>query len=643
MPNVAGREFPYTPEGLRAAEQYRQLLGMSNGGAMGFRPLGYANGGDIGSVAAAAPPGHFPAYITSDEAEMLRSRGGGVAPDGGQYMANGLPAFMEPSDDGSPGGGVGGVGAPDGGGASPAAGVGVTVAGLPATQATAPAASASVTSLADNPAALPEHMSLEQQMALEDSMTAYPTPVDAHAVQSARNLSVMQELLGKGMISEEAAVAQLGQSIPEGGLGAQSPGGSAAINSEVPSTLAQIAAINAPSANPTVGYAINNPQGTPASLRASQAFAQVNPTLTNVVFGLAGLIPGPAGLVATAAGALEGKGLLSLAEQIGIPGAATLSDAGSALTSGISNAIGNIGTAISDSPIGTAFGNIDFGSNVSAPATATDNSGVGGDPALAVAPVGEPVQSSPEVTTPENGRIFGADNPFFASNPLDFTATNLDPFRFTTSPAVSASGAFKDGGMIGYRPPGYANGGMSDDGTWAPGYANGGAMGFRPLGYANGGMPRGYADGDAVHKQIIQDFNEQLVNQDAAKLSEWIYQRLPSLKEAADENAAFAGQLGDVMNTIGFDKYMEELIAASPPAPGTLPPPSPPQQMPPPMLGQPGQYERQPAQMPQIPQQIPDMPAPMLQQMQQYAPPPVPMGRNVQGMNRGGIMSLRHM
>jgi len=184
---------------------------------------------------------------------------------------------------------------------------------------------------------------------------------------------------------------------------------------------------------------------------------------------------------------------------------------------------------------------------------------------------------------------------------------------------------------------------MSDDGTWAPGYANGGAMGFRPLGYANGGMPRGYADGDAVHKQIIQDFNEQLVNQDAAKLSEWIYQRLPSLKEAADENAAFAGQLGDVMNTIGFDKYMEELIAASPPAPGTLPPPSPPQQMPPPMLGQPGQYERQPAQMPQIPQQIPDMPAPMLQQMQQYAPPPVPMGRNVQGMNRGGIMSLRHM
>jgi hypothetical protein len=51
MPNVAGREFPYTPEGLQAAEQYRQALGMRNGGAMGFRPLGYANGGGIPTFA----------------------------------------------------------------------------------------------------------------------------------------------------------------------------------------------------------------------------------------------------------------------------------------------------------------------------------------------------------------------------------------------------------------------------------------------------------------------------------------------------------------------------------------------------------------------------------------------------------------
>ena len=44
MPNVAGREFPYTPQGMAAAEQYKQSLGMRGGGMMGFRPVGYADG-----------------------------------------------------------------------------------------------------------------------------------------------------------------------------------------------------------------------------------------------------------------------------------------------------------------------------------------------------------------------------------------------------------------------------------------------------------------------------------------------------------------------------------------------------------------------------------------------------------------------
>ena len=38
---------------------------------------------------------HMLAYITPSEADLLRDVGGGVAPDGGQYMANGLPAFIE--------------------------------------------------------------------------------------------------------------------------------------------------------------------------------------------------------------------------------------------------------------------------------------------------------------------------------------------------------------------------------------------------------------------------------------------------------------------------------------------------------------------------------------------------------------------
>ena len=61
MPNVAGREFSYTPEGMAAADRYRQSQGMRYGGMMGFRPLGYQRGGDVrnlgriqGSAAAGA-------------------------------------------------------------------------------------------------------------------------------------------------------------------------------------------------------------------------------------------------------------------------------------------------------------------------------------------------------------------------------------------------------------------------------------------------------------------------------------------------------------------------------------------------------------------------------------------------------------
>ena len=46
MPNVMGREFPYTPEGMAAAQQYSQAMGMRDGGPMGFRPVGMQAGGD---------------------------------------------------------------------------------------------------------------------------------------------------------------------------------------------------------------------------------------------------------------------------------------------------------------------------------------------------------------------------------------------------------------------------------------------------------------------------------------------------------------------------------------------------------------------------------------------------------------------
>jgi hypothetical protein len=41
-----------------------------------------------------APQGHFAAYIQPNEAAFLRSQGGGVAPGGGQYMANGVPSYQ---------------------------------------------------------------------------------------------------------------------------------------------------------------------------------------------------------------------------------------------------------------------------------------------------------------------------------------------------------------------------------------------------------------------------------------------------------------------------------------------------------------------------------------------------------------------
>ena len=60
MPNVAGREFPYTPQGMAAAEQYKQSLGMRGGGMMGFRPVGYAEGDLVESPVAPDDPTERP-------------------------------------------------------------------------------------------------------------------------------------------------------------------------------------------------------------------------------------------------------------------------------------------------------------------------------------------------------------------------------------------------------------------------------------------------------------------------------------------------------------------------------------------------------------------------------------------------------
>jgi hypothetical protein len=40
MPNVMGREFPYTPGGMAAARQYSQAMGMRDGGLWAFARWG---------------------------------------------------------------------------------------------------------------------------------------------------------------------------------------------------------------------------------------------------------------------------------------------------------------------------------------------------------------------------------------------------------------------------------------------------------------------------------------------------------------------------------------------------------------------------------------------------------------------------
>ena len=198
--------------------------------------------------------------------------------------------------------------------------------------------------------------------------------------------------------------------------------------------------------------------------------------------------------------------------------------------------------------------------------------------------------------------------------------------------------------MIGFRPLGYANGGMvmANDGTMSP----------RPLGYAYGGMPRGYDRGGeavAVNRQTVQDFMEQLKNAPVEGLNDYIYRRLGALKRAAEENPAFADQLGKVMARTGFDDHMRQLMADSPPAPGLggpvpeqMPPPQmPPPQMPPPQMPPPQMQQMMPP-IPQMRPPPPQMPLPQMRPPQmplpQMPPPQVPMA-----MNRGGIMSLRHM
>ena len=393
-----------------------------------------------------APPGHFPAFVTPGEANLLRSHGGGVAPGGGQYMAGGIPAFFSEADP-NPGYGGGAMGFEDfgtlgvpGSQEGPSdMDIALGILGLAGGQAQSPhghavgehgwsfeptaqeismaqqtlsqhkaeeeaAAARSAAAMesqfqakaaAQSKAAaqaqaqakvdkaqnrIEFEKALTEQIALNpytgggtdsgtEAQTAAQSVLDAQAQAAALSIES-----GFGNLdAQAAAVAATGQDPTAGNVDNQgnitaqgaaniaadigtnslaqgrfSPAASWGALSEVAQeniaagrksglTAGMIAALNAQDHQ---GYAITNPQPTEASIVASQVFAQLNPTITNAVIGLAGFLPGPVGFAATIAGLVEDKGLMNIPAVQSIPGV-------SAISEGLASARGKIGDVIS--------------------------------------------------------------------------------------------------------------------------------------------------------------------------------------------------------------------------------------------------------------------------------------------------------
>ena len=134
-------------------------------------------------------------------------------------------------------------------------------------------------------------------------------------------------------------------------------------------------------------------------------------------------------------------------------------------------------------------------------------------------------------------------NAFFAANPDRYAPSTdswaLDSFRseFGREPRDTAE-------LQEY---------MMSGGGAATEMRDGGMMGFRPL---------GYADGDAVNanRQVYSDFKTALTELPANELAGYIYNNLSNLKSMAEANPALAAQLADAMEKSGFEGYMRNLI-----------------------------------------------------------------------------------
>jgi hypothetical protein len=231
-----------------------------------------------------APQGHFAAYITPQEGGALRAMGGGVAPGGGQFMANGIPSFEYDI-----GGGLGSMSASDVADAmdmAAAVGYGAGSSGMGRSAEQMEAIAQAVRDVGAEGPLSPSHMAQiqaradrqAQEVALSTEMEATaaefgvpteygvtpPAVPETTRERAARNIERAinnPNLYNKNTSTwTEAGVAELGKDISSSpfAAGYYSPAATLARNNKN-ATARQVAEINAHS-DRTGGYAVNDPE-----------------------------------------------------------------------------------------------------------------------------------------------------------------------------------------------------------------------------------------------------------------------------------------------------------------------------------------------------------------------------------------------
>tara|TARA_R100000306_G_scaffold24863_1_gene28008 strand:- start:1508 stop:2827 length:1320 start_codon:yes stop_codon:yes gene_type:complete len=355
-----------------------------------------------------APPGHSAAYITPQEGRQLRASGGGVAPGGGQYMANGIPSFQEAGFDDpgisnptGPTGGLGSAGHEMGGtGWSSPAERGMAAAEHAQRQAGTEGLAHSLDDMFAAPSitGLEDAISQAATQAAEEQAYGYAVgeeppgtfigntpPSYGNIPSSQRNTSMEGYRNNPENFDDYGNITEIGvqnarNDISDDGLGFFSPGYMAI---EEGMSFADLAAIN--SVTEEGGYSVNATNPTAHDLRVSFLNARYNPQFANAVYGIGGLVsptfmmgvnminrrsphaqyegyrsPGFGPMLGDA---LRSMGFEDVVDAVGNLGS-TIGEELSGITDPITGAIGRAGTAIGDeisgalSPVTNFFGGL---------------------------------------------------------------------------------------------------------------------------------------------------------------------------------------------------------------------------------------------------------------------------------------------